>query len=295
MLAANEWSLSYGDVYTRFGTERTPVFNVTTPDLGDTEIAASDTPRPRADGVAFGVDFRGGRTVAFDLGVRGNSEVDVRSHAADLARTWRGDGVRDVPGAVAELRANYSGRERLIYGRPRKYAAITKDANQHYIAVVADFAAVDDVFYDGAESTRDISLAPSSTGGLSAPLASPLSTVGDSTSSAGITVVGELPAWPVVEIRGPIVDPVVEVLGAFRFELRATLAYDDVVEIDARPWCRTILRNGGGNLAGSLTRTSTRLARSGIPPGTHALSLRGQDASGSASASLTWRPAYTSL
>ncbi|WP_348240011.1 hypothetical protein, partial [Salmonella enterica] len=83
--------------------------------------------RPRQDGRAFGVDYHSGRTISFDLGVRGLTPEEAREEAALLTRAWRADPVRLTPGAVAELHASYDGRHRVVYGRPRRFAPIFSD------------------------------------------------------------------------------------------------------------------------------------------------------------------------
>lgn len=288
-----EWRLVYDGTDLLFGTPATPVFNSTTPSFSSVEVRNSDTDNPRSDGRAFGVDYRGGLSVTFDLTVRSSSEDAVRSEAAGLATAWRADAVRRTPGAVAELHACYAGKERVLYGRPRRFAPDYADAAiNHLIGVDADFECVDDVFYDAEEKGVTIQLVPPSGGGLLAPLAAPLSTTATSDRSTVFTVGGVLPAWPVVEIEGPITNPVVEIVGLYAFEFATSLAYDESVVIDARPWRRSVLRSDGASLAGKFTRSTPRLPDAGLPPGSYELSLRGQDATGTATARLRWRDAY---
>lgn len=289
-----EWSLSYPGTALVFGTAATPVFNLTTPDLGDVEVRTSDRDRPRMDGRAMGVDYRGARTVTFDLGVRAPDEPGVRGEAAVLARAWRADAVRSAPGAVAELRAQYAGRERLMYGRPRRFAANPAEAGTSaLITATATFDCVDDVFYDGVEEVQTVDFAPPASGGLVGPLVGPLTTTRTSDRSVGLAVASELPVWPIIEVDGPISNPVVEVVGVFRMELRTTLAYDETLVVDTRPWARTVLRNGTAGLAGAVR--GARLSDAAIPPGSYELALRGSDLTGTATARIRWRAAYSTL
>lgn len=289
-----EWALVYpGTTYT-FGTSATPVWNRTTPDIGDIEIRTADVDRPRADGRAFGVDFRSSRTISFDLGIRAHSEVDARAEEATLARAWRADAVRKTPGAVAELHAQYAGRERVVYGRPRRYAPNFSDVGVNYYATVtADFAVVDDLYYSAVEESVSFSIVPPVGGGLLAPLASPLSTTMTSDRSQAITVDTELPAWPVVEVHGPISNAVVTIGDLVKFEVRLSLAYDETVVIDTRPWHRSAMRNGTASVAGAVR--GTMLAKAAIPAGAYEVGFRGVDPTGTASVRLSWRGAYSSL
>ncbi len=293
-LRHGEWQLSYpGTVYT-FGTSETPTWNRTTPDLGDVDLRVADVGRPRQDGRAFGVDYRGGKTITFDLGVRATSSGEVRDEMADLARVWRADPVRLTPGAVAELRCSYDGRERLAYGRPRRFAPNTEDVSvNQYGTVIADFAMMDDLFYGPTEESVSFSIVPGLGGGLEAPLASPLSTTADSDRSTGFHVSSEMPVWPVVRINGPISNPVINVGNVFRWEIRLDLNYDEFLVIDTRPWARHAMRNGTANVTG-LVR-GTRLAKSSIPSGSYEIGFKGNDPTGTASLSLSWRKTFTSL
>lgn len=291
-----EWNLSYPGTSLTFGTAATPVWNITTPDLGDVELRLGDVERPRADGRAMAVDYRNGRTVTFDLGVRAASEAAVRSEAARLAAAWRADSIRKQAGALAELTARYRGIERVMYGRPRKYAEITSNAGiNRIITATATFDTIDDVFYDAVEYDVPINLVPSSSGGLLAPLSSPLGTTFESDRSVGITVETELPAWPIIEITGPITNPGFSIVGVLDFSINGTIAHDETVTIDTRPWSRSVLRSGGGSLAGAFTRSSTRLSDAGMPAGSYEVALRGQDVTGTASARLRWRGTYPTL
>lgn len=291
-LRHGEWSLTYPGTSFLFGSPETPVWNRTTPDLGDVDLRVADVDRPRQDGRAFGVDYRTGRTITFDLGVRGRTAVEVRDRAAELTKAWRADPVRRTPGAVAELRLNYDGRERLVYGRPRRFAPDYSDvAVNTFVGAQADFACIDDLFYDTEEETISFSIVPGLGGGLIAPLRSPLTTTASSDRSQGVHIASEMPVWPVIRIDGPITNPVVNVGTVATFEVRLTLAHDEWVEIDTRPWARYALRNGTANVSGSVR--GTRLAQAAIPAGSYEIGFKGTDPTGTASVQLSWRPTYT--
>lgn len=288
----DEWSLVYPGAEYVFGTGATPVFNITAPNLGDAGIRNADNDRARGDGIAFGTDFRSNRTIGFDLGIKGQTEDEIRDAEAALSRVWRADAVRSKAGAVAELHSRYRGRERVTFGRPRRYAPNLADAKHGLGLVTADFVTADDKWYSAVENVQSVTLAPAVGGGLMAPLASPLSTTADSDRSTAIRVTSDLPVWPVITIQGPITNPVVEVLGVLRFEVRTTLRSDQSLVIDTQPWGRTVLRDGA-SVAGALTRTSTRLSKAAISPGSYELVLRGQDETGTARATVRWRDVYT--
>jgi hypothetical protein len=293
-----QWKLTYPGTEYTFGTPDLPTFNRTTPDVGDVDIRVADVDRPRMDGRAFGVDFRSGRTVSFDLGVRARTELDARSEAARLAAAWRADAVRLTPGGVAELRARYAGRERVLFGRPRRFAPIYSDVRVNgLVTVTADFACIDDLFYAPEDDTVQFGIVPPLGGGLVTPLAAPLSTTMSSDRSQAVYIDSEMPVWPVVEIFGPIANPVLKVVGtdgsSFTFDVRVSLLYDETVTIDTRPWARSALRNGTANVAGSVR--GTRLSKASLAPGIYEVGLKGNDPTGTARVRLSWRSTYTSL
>ncbi|WP_394620954.1 hypothetical protein JNUCC0626_18225 [Lentzea sp. JNUCC 0626] len=293
-----QWKVVYPGTEYTFGTPDLPAFNRTTPDIGDVDLRVADVDRPRADGRAFGVDFRSGLTISFDLGIRARTEREARDEAALLATTWRADPVRLTPGAVAELHARYAGRERVVFGRPRRFAPNFSDVRVNgFVTVQADFACVDDLFYAPEDDSVQFGIVPPLGGGLLAPLASPLSTTLSSDRSQAIRVRSEMPVWPVVEIFGPVTTPVVTVVGAggagLTFEVRTSLLYDEKIVIDTRPWKRSALRNGGANVAG-LVR-GTRLGKASLAPGDYEVGLKGTDPTGTARVRLSWRPTYASL
>lgn len=280
------WRLQYGTTAVDLGTVNSGYVFPTAPELDTVQVENEDTPRPRGDGLAFGSDFRRGRTVSLAIDVVGRDSDEARARLARLTTAWRADAVRSTPGAVAEL---VSDTGRSAFGRPRRFAPDLEGLPHGSVAVIADFATADDLWY-GPEQRAHVSLVPPPSGGLLAPLAGPLTTTPTSDRSTAITVDGELPTWPVFEIAGPITNPVVEVVGVLRMEFRLSLAFDQTLVVDTRPWARSIVVDGAG-VAGALTRTSTRLSRGAIPPGTHETVLRGSS-DGLATLATRWQPAF---
>jgi hypothetical protein len=83
----------------------------------------------------------------------------------------------------------------------------------------------------------------------------------DSTVFASVTVdntASDAEAWPVWTIRGPGANPILRNLSSTKFlSLPITLAIGDVVTIDTRPGQKTIIKQDGSSLFGSLTSTSS--------------------------------------
>jgi len=126
---------------------------------------------------------------------------------------------------------------------------------------------------------------------LSEGLKFPLVTHGYTTAANTFTVEGESATWPVVTIRGPILNPVVEVAGRFKFAASTSLKFDETLTIDTRPGRQTVLRNG--RILAALTRSSSLLPEASLPPGSYTLTLSGSSTTGAPSAQISWRSAYS--
>lgn len=284
----NPWILTVGSSSLPFGTVDSRLVFSSAPDIGAAEVEVDDVVRPRGDGILFGRDYIGGRTITFDIGVHGDDEAHARTLLRDLATAWRADELRDTPGAMASLTSDTG---RTIYGRPRRFAASYEYISQGFALVTLDFRATTDLWYGEAESFS-VGIVPPTGGGLLAPLADPLTSTASSDRSQGFTIGGEMPVWPVYTVTGPITNPRLEIVNYSTLDFRLSLAYDESLVVDSRPWARTISR-GGTSAAGSLTPSSTRLSAAALPPGPHEFVLRGISETGTAAASVTWRTAYS--
>jgi hypothetical protein len=280
-------------------------------DFGDPELTVGDLPRPRADGMMFGRDYRGGRLVTFELTVLtaytapavaalpelgGYGTVATLDELALLNRAWSGGLVRTTPGAVSRLRYRLGGRQRVLYGRPRKFAATSGWATLGRVPVSATFQAIDHRFYDDVERTAVVPYIPPPAGGLTFPIEFPWSTITVGYSPGVIAVAGTEPSWLVIVIYGPIVNPAVTWVGGdWTLGLNLSLLDSQFVVIDPRPWSRGVRLDGVTNVAGALTPTSPRLSELELPFGTHEIVLSGQDDTGLSSMTLAWRHAYSSF
>jgi len=285
----NDWHLSYGGTDFAFGTVASKfVFpSDGAPEVGPADIDNGDTKRPGGDGNLFGIDTRSGTSITFNIEVNGQDETEAWSLLQRLAGAWRADEIAKAPDAVATL-TSHTGR--VTFGRPRRFKQNLALTPFGITAVSCDFATADDLWY-GPQQSAVVNLVPAPGGGLVAPLASPLSTTRSSDRSQGFTVGGTLPIWPVIEIAGPITNPEIEVVGQFKLGFNLSLAYDQRLVIDTRPWARTIMR-GNASLAGSLVPNFDRLSDASVPPGRYELALRGNSSTGTPAATITWRDAF---
>lgn len=265
-------------------------------DPGTTDWRVQDQDSPSGDGVTFGRDLLSGPTWGFTFLTNEYTAADALNSLEALAGLWLGNANRSVPGAVSVLRYNIGGRTRRVYGRPRRWSlGVTPDLWGGVAPVIADFRREGALHYDDELRTISVGIVPASTGGLLAPLASPLSTASGGARSGVIdSVGGTAPAPFIALIHGPITNPWIAGPG-WRFDFLTTLAYDQSLAIDTRPWAKTILRQDGASLAGTLIRASTALSDARLLPGGAELTFGGIDATGTATCLVSWRPTYHSL
>lgn len=265
-------------------------------DFGSADLVTNDRQLPRADGIRFGRDYKGGRTIAFTMHIFGDNGLDGVSTLDQLTQVWMGDKVRGIPGGVSTLRIKYAGRTRRVYGRGRRFAPKgLRTAATGWAPVDADFKTIDHYFYDDEEKSNTVSIVPTQGGGLLAPLSAPLTTLAVSYAPGEILVGGTRPTWPVFVIKGPISLPTVEVVGEYHVSLGIGIAYDEVCVIDPRPWTRGVRMGDGASVAGALTPLSPPLSRISLAPGTHEVILSGLDETGTSALTVAWRDVYTSF
>lgn len=260
-------------------------------DRGNSEPRTQDIDNPVGDGGMFGRDYVAAPSWGFTLGVKADS--DVRAILDNLAATWRADSIRTTPGAVTTLRYMEAGRERIVYGRPRRYAETPNEvADNEWQIVETDFKLADPYCYDAAQNTlRMTLLETASNGGLVLPAVLPFELGRSSSTRSGVINVEGTASTPLtVEIRGPVSgvlsNPSVTGPG-FAITLNATVAYDQTIVIDTR--AKTVKRNGV-SIAGALSRYSRLDAR--LRTGTSEVAFAGSDPSNTATATFKWRSAY---
>lgn len=276
-------------------------------DFGEPDIITHDVARPRADGLAFGRDHRGGRTITIEMTVLAEyatPEVDgypggygtsaALTTLGLLSGRWLADDVRSWPQATSALRYRLGGRQRVVYGRPRKLATVSRWATLGRIPVTATFQTIDHLFYDDQEKTNALTFVPPPAGGLTWPITFPWSTVPVAYAPGVIGVLGGVDSWLVSVVYGPIANPSVRWVGGWEVKLNLSLSASELIVVDPRPWSRGIRLNNVTDMAGVLDPFSPRLSEIRLPWGVHEVVLGGQDQTGSSRLLLAWRDAYAS-
>ncbi len=294
-LTEGQWAITTGESMVVMGPG-TP-YNVAGFEIGEPDMRNSDKPRAREDGDEFGRDYRGGRTITFDLNALSDPDepiIEIRhrevlNHLAVLESAWDAELARTQPGATSVLSYCRAGQTRRVFGRPRRFQPISTMDWAGNVPVTCDFRTKGHHFYDDTENAVTLGYIPADVGGFTPPLIGSLIMSGQGVGAENINIGGTGAAWLVARINGPISSPTVQVPGQWSATLNTTLAVDQWVLVDPSPWARTVLRNDGANLSGVFTADSQRLSGWRLPPGQHEVLLRGNDPTGTSSLNLFWR------
>lgn len=281
------WVLDYPGTSLVMGDGSNGVALAHAPRVGSVEIVTDDARRPRADGMLVGRDFHSGRVVSMPLSCVGSSEAAVAEARDLLLQAWRADVIRRDPGALATLTSE---RGRVAFGRPREISVDDEDSRFGVGRVTADFVMVDPSWY-GELQQAQVPFAQEPSGGVRFPIRFPFRFIGTGSGERVAVVGGDVDTPVSAAFHGPILNPRLEVADML-IELSGSVAFDEVVTVDARS--RTVTSSLGGSAAGMLTGRSTRLSALRLPPGEHAVVLRGTSESGTASATVSWRDAFAS-
>lgn len=268
-------------------------FIVGDPDFDAAEVIGDPVAAPRADGQRWGRGYRGGRTITLDITVNCHTPAEGRLAAAELEAAWDAADIRSTPGGLSVLRWQYAGETRRVYGRTGQLATATTTFDRAgRIDYTAEFTTVDHLFYGDTVEQTVVPFVPAELGGLVGSQVGGWSATTAGTASGVVDVNGSSPSWLTWTIRGPIVNPTIEVTGLWSATLNMSLAYDQSVTVDPTPWNRSVRRNDGASFAGAFTSTSERLSRMRVPPGVVQVLLKGVDPSGTSSLTAQVRPVH---
>lgn len=253
---------------------------------------------PRRDGRSAGRDVIAGQVVTLRVEARPDRRT-LDEVWGELVAVWRGDDVRSRGGVLASLTSD-SGR--TVHGRP---APLKPDYSARLFGLQGAelrFECVSDLWFGEREAT-DIRFVSPASGGLTFPAEAPFTfDSGPVDSNGSVLVGGEVSAFPVFEILGPVTNPVVDVLGVGRLVFACDLKYDERLVVDTRPGARWVKRGVKGRpdselvaFPGALSPSGARLADMGLRPGAHTIILRGYDRTATALLRVLVEPAYTSF
>lgn len=267
------------------------VIDVATLQATSVRWRVQDQANPVGDNLLMGRDYGDPQPIKLDLLVRGGDPEDARLGADEFASAWSA-AINRGPNQESVLEIGVNGHTLRVYGRPRD---LDIDDSRLFTQSNTTGSAVFDranMFFYGESSSVSLTMIPPQAGGFTFPLVFPWSTLTGSQRQGIITNTGKRVTDDViVTINGPISHPIVKGSG-WTIDLDASLKYDQSVVIDTRRG--TVLRNDGASLAGALSRKS-RLKSISVPLGVSEFFFEGVDSTSSATATISWRSAYTSL
>jgi hypothetical protein len=284
-----------------FGTEDTGYLTLTRPVWAGSETRLGDVERSQEDGVMFGRDFQGPKTVSFEMGVLTDrlttDDADAHRQNLDYMNTlegwWRDERLRARPWDYACLRSCEAGQTWRAYGRPRRYEEIAGPlTTRGYTPVMADFGLVDNRVYADVEDELTVGLFQPPDGGLVAPLVEPITMTGESSSTddGAIDVAGTRSTWIGATFYGPVLNPRV-VVGGMTIGLNTSIPDGMNVTVDPRPWARGVFRDDGASLAGTISAATPQMKNLLLYPGRHEVVYSGTDATGTSQCRVFWRSA----
>lgn len=266
-------------------------------DPGENEWITQDGQNERRGIRGFGRDVLGPKTWVWESFANTESLSQAVDVLEDFSAAWAPEELVRQPGLQTALRYRLRGRDRRIFGRPRRYAAPpTNQILNGMVDVTHDFALVDAYTYDDIASVENISFTGGApTGGFVLPATMPVST-DPSLGNGGSTIAvgGNARAFPVIRLGGPWINP--EFITAnWSLKWTGSILPGGYIEIDLRPWNLTVLDQNGASQVGGIGR-QTWFEDCWFAPGQqHEITLGGDASGGTASAIVTWRNTWTSI
>ena len=266
-------------------------------DPGEVAWLTQDSQNSRRGVTGFGRDVPSGKTWLWTSHTDQQTEEEAVELLDRFSDAWMPDTLVRIPGAITALRYRLAGRNRRVYGRPRRYSAPpTNLIMSGYVPVTHDFSCVDSFTYSDLESSAQIPYVSTVEGGgfvLPAPM--PLDTqASEGVGGDQLSVGGTARTYPRIRFNGPWTNPVF-ITDDWTLQWTGQIPAGGWVEIDARPWKLTVLDQAGASAVEGLDR-KTWLEDLWFAPGSRPqVALGGSAASGSASALVRWRDAWKSI
>lgn len=260
------------------------------------QIRVKDTDNDAADGARPGRDLRGAASWSWTLYTNQESSATALAALADLEAVWPTEELRMQPGDLTELRYALAGRTRVVYGRPRRFdPVITTKLLSGNVGVASDFAVFDHRYYEDEWQARNMSLATAASGGgVVTPFVPPFTSQPPSEPTVTTIIVGgTVPTPAVITFSGPVSNPGLQVGSLWRAELADVIQAGDPVTVDSRPGWQVATRQSGSQA--TLNARETNVAELWLPPGEHTLTFFGTDLTGTATCTVKWREAHSSL
>lgn len=267
-------------------------------DPGDVEWITQDTQNSRRGTTSFGRDVVAAKTWVWESHVNRTDTEEAVETLEDFAGYWQPETLSRTAGALTALRYRVAGRDRRIFGRPRRFAAPpTNQILGGYVPVTHDFQLVDPYTYDDIESMATIGYSSSQPGGgFTLPAVAPIATLPSDNGVGGgqITVGGNARAYPVIRFTGPWTNPSLTT-DDWTLKWTGSIGPTGWIEIDSRPWALTVLDQSGASRVSGLDRRVWLEDLWFAPKSQPQISLGGTATGGSATAQIRWRNTWKSI
>lgn len=254
--------------------------------------ATNDRAVSGRDGRVMGRETFDGKTIDLSFFIDHDNIVDASAAYSEAMRVWDAAAIRAEDGAFAVLRARmFNLPTRLTYGRPRRMTPAREEfIDRGVMDLVCDFDTLDHYWYaDAADlTTVTIPIVPPDEGGWTAPFTAPISVTSTSEGFGSFTVDGHAAAPLVARVYGPTVNPYLDLLGRYRITWLTTLARDQWIDLDTRPWVASCVRSDGRNLSGAFTADTPPMSDMVLEPGAQQAVFGGTDDTGTSRALISW-------
>lgn len=258
-------------------------------DPGVDEVEVSDINSSVYDETYMGVDFYRGPAWTFTVIVEGSTQQEVLDRVGRVKAAWRDTSASKRGGETTELKFRQGGRERVAYGRTRRFACNpSRTSLEGWARVELEFKLSDPLVYQSGWEMHELIL----------PAAADESTFPSRLGSIPL-VGGDAPTPFIVDVftqDAKVVNPAF-IMDGRRYEFETTIPRGSWLRVDSR---RGFARLGGGSVNGrnviGTMKDRTRLRQVRIPPqGEVEIMAGGSDTSGTARFEYWWRPAYYSF
>jgi hypothetical protein len=264
------------------------------PAYGD--LRTQDQNAPQGDWRRFGADKRTPGVWNWEAWTDARTPAQALDLIDSMAEAWDAEYTRETPGDVLALQYKIPGRPvRRLYGRPRNFQSDSGPLIQHgRLNLSMELHRVEDVTYDDDEQAVPIFLGKPGTVTPSPwrfPLRFPTSTRTNTEPRVEqVTIGGRLRTWVVLAIKGPIVNPWVQI-GTRRWALQGQVPGGRTAYLSGLPWAQTVYMDDG-TFRPDLLDPRARLGQLRFEPGQYAATFGGFDPTGTARAEVRWRNAY---
>lgn len=264
-------------------------------DAGVDSIEAQDAFNQATDSFSFGRDAVIPAPWAWAAHTdKALNPADALEAGRQLGVVWNDRELRQTPGAVTPLRYRIGGRTRVVFGRPRPFAQVM--SNQMIYGVIPinlEFQRADNLFYDDELHIFSVTGQPSTVAGFETPIITPLTTIGtvpttDSLPGFG----GDAPAPFEATFTGGT-NPKLYT-DRWEIQLDTSLEPGRSVTVSTYPWGVRAIRDDGARVPGLLSM-QTRLSKARLDPAGESLSYSVVDSSGTATCTVAWRSAFTTI